>query len=82
MTGTGKEVLRLFLRYWQQAGKTELKALTSNDIHPFNHDCIVANGYSRSCQNQVVNALKLFFRTVEGLRLSPDAIERRCYEHR
>jgi integrase/recombinase XerD len=30
----------------------------------------------------VVNALKLFFKTVEGLRLSPDAIERPRREHR
>ncbi len=73
---------RLFLRYWQQAGKTELKAFTSDDINSFNHDYIVANGYSRSYQNQVVNALKLFFKTVEGLRLSPDAIERPRREHR
>ena len=56
------EAARLFLRFWQLAGKTELKALTSEDINAFNHDYIVANGYSRSYQNQVVNALKLFSR--------------------
>ena len=76
------EATRLFLRYWQHEGKTELSTFTSNDINAFNHDYIVANGYSRSYQNQVVNALKLFFKTVEGLRLSPDAIERPRREHR
>ncbi|MGF1566441.1 MAG: tyrosine-type recombinase/integrase, partial [Flavobacteriales bacterium] len=76
------DAARLFLRFWQQAGKTDLKAFTSDDINSFNHDYIVANGYSRSYQNQVVNALKLFFKTVEGLRLSPDAIERPRREYR
>lgn len=79
---TYTEAVRLFLRYWQQAGKTELNAFTSNDINAFNHDYIIGNGYSRSYQNQVVNALKLFFKTIEGLRLSPDAIERPRREHR
>ena len=76
------EAARLFLRFWQLAGKKELKAFTSEDINAFNHDYIVANGYSRSYQNQVVNALKLFFKTVEGLQLSPDAIERPRRAHR
>lgn len=66
----------------QLAGKTESKSFTSEDINFFNLDYIVANGYSRSYQNQVVNALNLFFNTLEGLQLSPDAIERPRREHR
>ena len=46
------EAARLFLRFWQLAGKTELKALTSEDINAFNHDYIVANGYSRSSRTR------------------------------
>jgi integrase/recombinase XerD len=76
------EAARLFLRYWQQEGKVDLQSFTPYEINAFNHDYIVANGFSRSYQNQMVNSLKLFFKTVEGLRLKPDEIERPRREHR
>jgi integrase/recombinase XerD len=50
--------------------------LTADDINTFNFDDVVANGYSRSYQNQLVNALKLFFHAVENRSVLPERIER------
>jgi integrase/recombinase XerD len=54
----------------------ELAQLTTNDINTFNFDYVVANGYSRSYRNQLVNALKLFFHAVENRSVLPERIER------
>lgn len=79
---TYTDAARLFLRYFSTHAPRLLQDFTADDINRFNHDYIIANGYSRSYQNQVVNALKLFFRTVEGRKLAPEQIERPRREHR
>lgn len=50
--------LRVFLQY---VGERSPATITSDDIIGFNHDVILKRGLSVSYQNQVVNALKLFF---------------------
>ena len=71
-----QDAVTLFLRFWQQRGKVQLAQLTAEDINTFNLDYVVANGYSRSYQNQIVNALKLFFQTVAHRSVQPERIER------
>ena len=42
----------------------------------FNNEYILANNYSASFQNQVVNAIKLFFRTVQNKSFDIEIIHR------
>ncbi|HOZ88090.1 MAG TPA: site-specific integrase, partial [Bacteroidia bacterium] len=59
---TYNEALRTFLRFFE--GKA-ITAIDNNDVIIFNNQYILKNNLSSSFQNQVVNAIKLFFRTVE-----------------
>ena len=72
----------MFLRFLQQKGKVDAKSVDLQDDHTFIHDYVVANGFSRSGQNQVVNSLELYFRAVDGPRLELDGAERPRREHR
>ena len=76
------DATRLFLRYTNVQSDTQLKAFTAADINTFNYEFVVHNGHSRSYQNQIVNALKLFFRTVVDRKLEPQQIERPRSDHR
>jgi integrase/recombinase XerD len=76
------EATRLFLRYTKVQSEAQLKAFTAADINTFNYEFVVRNGHSRSYQNQIVNALKLFFRTVADRKLEPQQIERPRSDHR
>lgn len=71
--GTYIDAITIFLRYY--ASKT-ISEITNNDIVLFNNNYILANNLSSSFQNQVVNAVKLFFRTVENKKLDPELIHR------
>ena len=73
---TYRDAVTVFLRFWQQFGKFRIDQFTADDINTFNFDDVVANGYSRSYQNQLVNALKLFFHAVENRSVLPERIER------
>lgn len=55
------EALALFFRFTM--GKI-LEDLNNEDLICFNNEYILKNAYSSSFQNQVVNAVKLFFRVV------------------
>lgn len=50
--------------------------LTNDDLIAYNNDYILKNEFSASYQNQVVNAVKLFFRTVENKRMDEVLIHR------
>jgi integrase/recombinase XerD len=50
--------------------------MTNDDIVYFNNEYILKNKFSSSFQNQVVNALKLFFQVVENRNLDPQLIHR------
>ncbi len=71
--GTYTEALKLFLRYHSDKNVTEI---TNEDLIVFNNNYILANKLSPSFQNQVVNAVKLFFRTIENKQLNPELIHR------
>ena len=62
-----------FLRYYAHKSITEI---TNNDTILFNNNYILANKLSASFQNQIVNAIKLFFRTIENKKIDPDLIHR------
>ena len=54
----------------------KIQEIDNNDLIRFNNEYILANNYSASFQNQVVNAVKLFFKTIENSPLDIDAIPR------
>jgi integrase/recombinase XerD len=68
-----------FLRYFSTK---DTSAICNNDVIDFNNRYILANKYSTSFQNQVVNAIKLFYLTVENRHLDIDLIHRPKREHK
>lgn len=77
--GTYVDGLKIFLRFFSDK---EISAITNEDVVIFNNDYILANHHSSSYQNQIINALKLFFRTIENKQLDADVIYRPKREHR
>lgn len=71
--GTYTDALKIFLRFYSDKAVSEL---TNEDLIVFNNDYILENKFSSSFQNQVVNAVKLFFRTVENTHIHPELIHR------
>lgn len=71
--GTYIDALKTFLRYFAHKPIAEI---TNDDLITFNNDYILANHYSASFQNQIVNSVKLFFRTIENKQLQPELIHR------
>lgn len=71
--GTYIDSIQTFLRYYSTKNLNEI---TNDDLIKFNNEYILANNYSASYQNQVVNAVKLFFRTIENKQLQPELIHR------
>jgi integrase/recombinase XerD len=67
------DALRTFIRFLQPS---DLGAVNEQDIIRFNNDYILANDYSSSFQNQVVNAIKLFFRRIYHKQLDLDLVHR------
>jgi integrase/recombinase XerD len=63
----------IFLNYF--SGKLP-EQITNADLEDFNNDYIIAKQLSSSFQNQVINAVKLYFRTIEHRSLNPDLIYR------
>lgn len=67
------EALRTFLRFYYNK---PLNEINNQDLIKFNNEYILKNGYSSSFQNQVVNAIKLFFKKIENTQLEFDLIYR------
>jgi len=67
------DALKTFLRYY--TGKA-LAEISNSDVILFNNHYILANKFSASFQNQVVNAIKLFFSIIENKKIDPDLIHR------
>ena len=65
--------MRTFLYYFKE--KT-IEELENQDIINFNNDYIINKKLSGSYQNQVVNAIKLFFKTIEGMSIDVAIIHR------
>lgn len=71
--GSYTDSLQTFLRYYKEK---PLVDITNDDLIAFNNDYILAHHFSASYQNQVVNAVKLFFRTIENKQMQPELIHR------
>ena len=71
--GTYMDSIQTFLRYYSTKNLSEI---TNEDLIIFNNEYILANHYSASYQNQIVNAVKLFFRNIENKQLHPELIHR------
>lgn len=71
--GTYTDALRLFLRFYSHK---PIHEISNDDLITFNNDYILKNKLSSSHQNQVVNGIKLFFRTVENSKLNPELVHR------
>lgn len=76
---TYTECLHVFLDF--HAGKSP-NELHNSDITRFNREYILARNCSISYQNQVINAIKLFYLSAHGLRIEVDHIERPRREKR
>ena len=72
------ECLELFFRFFK--GK-KIEEIGNSDLVDFNNRYILDNGYSATFQNQVVNALKLFYSRLEGVQLQVDLLERPRRSH-
>ncbi|MEJ7780875.1 MAG: site-specific integrase [Daejeonella sp.] len=65
--------LKTFLAFYNNKTISEI---TNNDVILFNNNFLLKNGLSSSYQNQVVNAIKLFFNTQSDIRINADLIHR------
>lgn len=70
---TYTEALQVFFSYYE--GRSPLE-ISNDDIIAFNNRYILARKLSSSYQNQFVNALKLFYRTVEHKELDFELVHR------
>lgn len=68
-----RECLRAFLEFHPSKALSEI---TLQDLERFNQDYIIRNDYSPSYQNQVINALKLYFRKFHSQHFDLTLIER------
>lgn len=67
------EAIRSFLKFFQEK---EIEEITNADVIKFNIEYILANQLSGSYQNQVVNAIKLFFSEMDERLLEPELVKR------
>ena len=70
---TYSEALKSFLIFYREKTITEI---TNEDVVIYNNEYILKNNLSSSYQNQIVNAIKLFFTTIRGTKIEIDKIHR------
>ncbi|MGZ4044309.1 MAG: tyrosine-type recombinase/integrase [Bacteroidia bacterium] len=70
---TYMDALKAFLRFFSNKAVREI---TNADVITFNNEFVLKHKLSASYQNQVVNAIKLFFKTVEGRAIEIELIHR------
>ena len=70
---TYADALKSFLKFFSNKPVSEI---TNQDFITFNTDFVLKHKLSPSYQNQVVNAIKLFFKTVENRVIDIDQIHR------
>jgi integrase/recombinase XerD len=71
--GTYADALTSFLKFYITKPISEI---TNDDVIKYNNEYILGNNLSASYQNQVVNAIKLFFNTIENRLIEIKNIER------
>lgn len=76
---TYTQAIGIFLNFHYRKAVSEID---NQDLVDFNNDYILKNGFSASYQNQVVNAIKLFLRTVEQKKIDAELIHRPRTEKR
>ena len=76
---TYSDALEVFFRFYQNK---ELETLTIEDIVHFNSEYILRKNLSASYQNQVINAIKLFYRNRFNRTMEVDYIQRPIREKR
>ncbi|MGG7036803.1 MAG: tyrosine-type recombinase/integrase, partial [Flavobacterium sp.] len=70
---TYSDALKSFLVFYR---KKAIGDITNEDVIIYNNAYILKNDLSATYQNQVVNSIKLFFRTVELRKIDPELIHR------
>ncbi len=70
---TYRETVSTFLRFFSSKPISEI---THNDLIVFNNQYIIQKNLSNSFQNQVVNAVKLFFQIVENKKIVVEQLHR------
>ena len=70
---TYESMLIMFFKY-HHSKKIEL--ITNDDLIDFNTNYILANNYSYTYQNQLVNAVKLFFKQTQNLEIDLETLDR------
>lgn len=76
---TYSEALKTFLNFYKEKA---IAQIDHQDIVHFNNAYILKNKLSSAYQNQVVNALKLFYKTIENKVLDVSLVHRPRREHR
>lgn len=76
---TYTDAIQTFLKYYHLKDAADI---TNADLVEFNRNYILANGYSSSFQNQVVNAVKLFYSRTHIRRFEIEKVERPRKEHK
>lgn len=72
------EGLKVFLGFINKP----ITDITNPDLERFNLDYVIKHGYSASFQNQVINAVKLFFRSIHSVKFSIEKVERPRREYK
>ena len=62
-----------FLRYFSMK---DITAISNDDLIDFNNNYILKNNFSSSFQNQVVNAVKLYFSAIQHKKIDVELIHR------
>jgi integrase/recombinase XerD len=70
---TYSEALKSFLDYFEEKPISEIN---NDDIILYNNEYILKNNLSSSYQNQVTNAIKLYFRTIRETKIEFEKIHR------
>lgn len=72
------EGLKVFLAFINKP----IPDITNADLERFNLGYVIKHGYSSSFQNQIINAVKLFFRSIHSVKFSVEKVERPRREHK
>lgn len=70
---TYTEALGCFLHFFKNK---EVREITNDDLILFNNEYVLKKNLSASYQNQIVNALKLFYSTIQNKKIEMDSIHR------
>lgn len=72
----------MVISFFKYHNTKHVEAITKNDLIDFNTNYILANNYSYTYQNQMVNAIKLFYKQVANIQLNTDQLDRPKKEKR